>query len=83
MAASRVSAVNEVSEVTTFEFSEFIRCKVTEMQSLSDVTIKMFFVDYFLLTNGCFMKIKLFMPHLVNYELRHDVHQPRKNPRKS
>ena len=33
MAASGVSAVNKVSEVTAFEVSEFMCCKVTEMQS--------------------------------------------------
>ena len=41
MAASGVSAVNKVSEVTAFEVSEFMCCKVTEMQSFSDVIFKM------------------------------------------
>ena len=36
MAASGVSAVNEVSEETAFDLSEFMRYKVSEMQSISD-----------------------------------------------
>ena len=40
MAISGVSGVNKVSEVTAFEASEFMRCRVTKMQSFSGVTIK-------------------------------------------
>ena len=43
IADSGVSQVNGVSEATGFEVSEFMRCKVTEMQSFSDLTIKVYF----------------------------------------
>ena len=42
MAISGVCAVNKVSEVTAFEASEFMRFRVTEMQSLSRVTTKIY-----------------------------------------
>ena len=42
MAISGVSAVNKVSEVTAFEATDFIPCKVTKIQSFSDVTIKIY-----------------------------------------
>ena len=42
MAISWVSGVNKVSEVTVFEVSEFMRCIVTEMQSFSGVTTKIY-----------------------------------------
>ena len=41
--SSEVSAVNGNSEVTTFELSEFMRYKVTKIQSFPGVTIKMIF----------------------------------------
>ena len=66
MAASGVSAVNEVSEVTAFVVSKFMGCNLTEMQSFSDVTF--YFADYFLLTNACVMQIKDTLSHLANYE---------------
>lgn len=43
MAASAVSSVKEVSDVTAFEISEFMHCTVSEIQSFADVTIKMYF----------------------------------------
>ena len=42
MAISGVSTVNKVSEVTAFEATDFITCKVTKLQSFSDVTIKIY-----------------------------------------
>ena len=42
MAISGVSAVNKVSEVTAVEATDFITCKVTKLQSFSDVTIKIY-----------------------------------------
>ena len=35
------------SEVAPFEDYEFMRCKVTKMQSFSDVSIKIYFANYF------------------------------------
>ena len=52
MAASGVCAVNEVSEVPSLEFAQFMHFKVTEMQMLQ---LNVFFADYFLSTNACFM----------------------------
>ena len=46
MAASGVSAVNKVSEVTAFEVSEFMWRKVTELQPFSDLIIKMWLFWY-------------------------------------
>ena len=43
MAASESFVVNEVSEVTAFEVSRFVRFKVTEMLSCPDATIKIYF----------------------------------------
>ena len=41
-------------EVTAVEISEFMYCKVHEMQSFSDVT-ECIFADYFPATNAWFM----------------------------
>ena len=49
-----VFAVNEVSEITAFEVSKFMRCKVTELQSFSDLTVCIF-ANYFLPINTRFM----------------------------
>ena len=43
MVPSGVSPVNEVCQVTAFDVSEFMGCKITGMQSFSDVTLKMNF----------------------------------------
>ena len=43
MVASGVSAVNEVSQVTTFDVSEFMSHKVSKIQPFWDVTIKIYF----------------------------------------
>ena len=53
MAISGVSAVNKVSEVTAFEATDFIPCKVTKIQSFSDVTIKIY--PRWLFSNDCYM----------------------------
>lgn len=39
MVVSGLSTVNEVSEVSAYVASESINCKVTKMQSFSDVAI--------------------------------------------
>ena len=57
---SGVSAVNDVFQVTTFDVSEFMGRKVTEMQSFSDVTIKMYF-------HWSVSTLKNTLPHLTNY----------------
>ena len=43
MAASEVSVVNDVPKDIAFEAFEFQRWKITEIQSLSDITIKIYF----------------------------------------
>ena len=43
MVISGVSAVNKISEVTAFEVSQFTCSKITEMLSVSDLTIKIYF----------------------------------------
>ena len=43
-------------------------CKVTKMQSFSDVAIKIYFIDYFLTFIAGFIWIKNVLSHSVNYE---------------
>ena len=49
MVASGVPAVNDAFDVTIFEVSEFMPCKVTEMHTFLDVTTKMYFLQLFYL----------------------------------
>ena len=47
MAASGVSAEDEVSEISAFEISKAMHWKDTKMQSFSDATSKMNFRDVY------------------------------------
>ena len=54
MVALGVSAINVVSWVTVFEVSMFMHCKVTKIQSFSDLS-KGIFANYFLAVKAHFM----------------------------
>ena len=66
MDISVLSAVSKASDVNALEASEFMCCKVTKIQSFSDVTIKIFF--RWLFPNACLLWIKKAFLHLVKWE---------------
>lgn len=66
MDISVLSAVSKPSDVNALEASEFMCCKVTKIQSFSDVTIKIFF--RWLFPNACLLWIKKTFLHLVKWE---------------
>ena len=56
MAAPGFYAVNKAYEVTDFEVSEFMHCKITKMESFADVTSKMYF-RWLRSTNKCMLHV--------------------------